>query len=125
MRLLFNLFNMPKKNIQHHSFTLQVTYSHQVFMHSHSTDIHKNVHIVTAYSDCDSSGLRAECQFRVIAKGQFVPGLFSRTTCTHLTNVTTNTQLFCILLKLKMLIPSKIIQNKFQYTCTRKTIYMQ
>ena len=48
----------------------QVSYSRERFAHSKSANIKENMHIVTAYSDCDSNGRRAECSFMVIVRGK-------------------------------------------------------
>ncbi|XP_060576946.1 uncharacterized protein LOC132734260 [Ruditapes philippinarum] len=52
---------------------LPVSFTQTEFIHSRKPDLSKNIHIVTAYSECDPYGKRAECTFKVIVRDPFPP----------------------------------------------------
>lgn len=55
--------------------SISVMYSDHSFVHSKSSDIVNNLHIVTAISPCNSRGRRAACRFTVIVR-DFIPPVF-------------------------------------------------
>ncbi|XP_045164498.2 uncharacterized protein LOC123528668 [Mercenaria mercenaria] len=68
--------HLPPLNLQAedaYGSKLAVSYIQTEFHHSRKAEIRKNIHIVTAYSDCDSHGRRAECNFKVIVRDPFPP----------------------------------------------------
>ncbi|WAR25902.1 hypothetical protein MAR_011606 [Mya arenaria] len=52
---------------------LDVMYSDRHFLHSGTSDVRQNVHIVTAFSHCDPLGRRAMCHFKVIVRDPHPP----------------------------------------------------
>jgi hypothetical protein len=50
----------------------KVSFTQTEFIHSRKPDLSKNIHIVTAYSECDPYGKRAECTFKVIVRGMLI-----------------------------------------------------